>query len=221
MNARTPVRIYKPLCAILLLGILVVFPGCVGALAQLIYTIKGHDIDPNYDGLEGKRIAVICLSDDSAYGPDTLTYILSNAVGTRLASKLPAGSEVISPARVEAWIDENGWNESEFVRLGEGIGAEKVVAIEVSSYSLKEGSTLYKGRCDVTVTVHDIEKDGQVPFVFGPEHYVFPRDARPAIQTTEREFEAFYLAQLTNVIANQFIVSDGRDLFASDGRIIR
>ena len=48
--------------------------GCVGALSQLIYTIRGHDEEPAFPGLNDKRVAVVCVSDASAYGPDTLTY---------------------------------------------------------------------------------------------------------------------------------------------------
>jgi hypothetical protein len=73
----------------------------------------------------------------------------------------------------------------------------------------------------VTVTVYDIEKEGQVPYSSTPKHFVFPKHGRPAIQTTEREFEAFYLAQLTNMIANQFIVHDRLESFASDATMMR
>ena len=215
MSLRANIRFAKPMWAVLLLSLLVL-PGCVGALAQLVYTLKGHNVDPAYPGLGGKRVAVVCVSDESAYGPDTLTYTLSQAVGMRLANGLEKGSEVIAPAFVERWIDENGWNETEFVALGEGVGADQVLAIEVSSYSLTEGSTLYKGRADVTATVYDVEKNGQVPFVFGPRHFAFPTNGRPAIQTSEREFEAFYLSQLTLLIANQFIVHDQLESFAND-----
>lgn len=215
MNSRADLRFARPVWFVVLLGLLV-FPGCVGALAQLLYTIKGHEVEPPYKGLNEKRIAVVCVSDESAYGPDTLTFTLAHAVGMRLARGLKKGSEVIAPGRVERWIDENGWNETEFVKLGEGVGADMVVAIEVSSYSLTEGSTLYKGRSDVTATVIDVKNSGQVPFVFGPRHFAFPKDGRPAIQTSEREFEAFYLSQLTNLIANQFIVHDQLETFAND-----
>ena len=95
-----------------------------------------------------------------------------------------------------------------------------VVAIEIASYSLTEGSTLFKGRSDVTVTVYDIEKDGQVPYSATPNHFVFPRHGRPSIQTTEREFEAYYLAQLTHMIANQFLVHDKLESFARDAKAV-
>lgn len=199
---------------------LLTLPGCVGFLAQMIYTFKGHEVQPDFDGLNGKRVAVVCVSDASAYGPDTLTYTVSQAVGILLANGLDENSQVIAPSRIEAWIDDNGWNETEYVELGKGVEADMVVAIEIASYSLKEGSTLFKGQSDVTVTVYDIEKDGQVPYSSTPNHFVFPRNGRPAIQTSEREFEAFYLSRLTTMIANHFIAHDKLETFAEDGAAI-
>lgn len=200
---------------------LLTLPGCVGFLAQMIYTIKGTQVPPDFDGLNGKRVAVVCVSDASAYGPDTLTYTVGQMVGIQLANGLDEKSQVIAPARIEDWIDKNGWTETEYVELGKGVEADMVVAIEIASYSLNEGSTLFKGRSDVTVTVYDIEKDGQVPFSATPNHFVFPKHGRPAIQTTERQFEAFYLAQLTTMVANHFIAHDKLESFARDAATIQ
>jgi hypothetical protein len=188
-------------------------------LAQLIYTVKGHQIQPAFKGLDGKRVAVVVVSDASAYGPDTLTYTVAQAVGIRLANGLE-DSQIIAPAKIEEWIDTNGWNETEYVELGKGVDADMVLAIEIASYSLTEGSTLFKGRSDVTLTVYDIEKDGQVPFSATPKHFAFPKHGRPAIQTNEREFEAFYLSQLTTMIANHFVVHDKLESFANDATML-
>ena len=205
--------------SVVLVGLLLQ-TGCVGFLSQVIYTIRGNMIDADFEGLDGKRVAVVCVSDASAYGPDTLTYTVAQAVGIKLANGLEPDSQIIAPSRIEDWIDNNGWNETEYVELGKGVGAEMVVAIEIASYSLNEGSTLFKGRSDVTVTVYDIEKDGQVPYSSTPDHFVFPRHGRPAIQTSEREFEAYYLAQLTTMIANHFMAHDKLESFARDATAI-
>ena len=211
---------YRFLLAIMLIACVLTMPGCIGALSQLIYTIRGHRIDAEFDGLNGKRIAVVCVSDASAYGPDTLTYTISQAVGIRLVNGLKKDSQVIAPSKIEEWIDNNGWNETEYVELGKGVDADMVLAIEVAAYSLTEGSTLFKGRSDVTLTVYDIKKDGQVPYSATPMHFAFPRNGRPSIQTSEREFEAFYLSQLTTMIANKFVPHDKLETFANDATML-
>jgi hypothetical protein len=212
-------RNYCLFAAFLAVGLLTL-PGCVGVLSQLIYTVKGHQVQPEFKGLDGKRVAVVVVSDASAYGPDTLTYTVAQAVGIRLANGLK-DSQVIAPAKIEEWIDTNGWNETEYVELGKGVDADMVLAIEIASYSLTEGSTLFKGRSDVTLTVYDIENDGQVPFSTTPKHFAFPKNGRPAIQTSEREFEAFYLSQLTTMIGNHFVVHDRLESVANDATMIR
>ena len=62
--------------------------GCFGIPAQIMYVLKGHNVPAAFDGLEEKRVAVICRSDVSAYGPNDLTYSIERAVGANLARKV-------------------------------------------------------------------------------------------------------------------------------------
>ena len=203
--------------------LMVVFPflilststGCINQLAGLLYVIKGHEVPPAFVGLEGKRVAVLCISDESAYGPDTLTYTVAKNVSAKIAQGVK-NVEVISPAKIENWIDENGWNEADVDLLGNGIDAELVVVLEIGAYSIHEGATIYKGRADLTATVYDITKNGQVSFVHGPDNYTFPENGRPAIQTSDRQFEAFFLARLTEHISKLFVAYDKMESFADD-----
>lgn len=200
---------------LLLASALVVFPGCTGMMTQLMYVIKGHTMPADFDGLEGKKIAVVCVSDASAYGPDPLTYSVSNALSIKLARGLKESS-VVPVTKVEEWIDTHGWDERDFVALGEGIGVDAVVAVDIASYTIHEGSTMFKGRADITATVYNIQKEGQIDHHYGPKIFEFPKTGRPAIQTTDRQFEAMYLGQLVIHLANQFCEHDHLDSFASD-----
>jgi hypothetical protein len=209
--------------AVLRLALMLVIPvfliatnsGCINQMAGLLYVIKGHEIAPQFEGLEGKRVAVLCVSDASAYGPDTLTYTVAKHVSMKVAQGVKR-VEVVSPAKIENWIDHNGWEESKVVPLGEAIDAEMVVVIEVASYSIHEGATIYKGNADLTVTVYDIAKRGQVSFVHGPDQYSFPENGRPSIQSSDRQFESFYLARLTEHISKLFVPYDKMESFADD-----
>lgn len=193
--------------------------GCMGLAAQLMYVIKGHKTPAKFKGLEGQRVAVVCVSDAAAYGPDTLTYTINKAVSVKLANGVRKIT-VIPPTDIEKWMDVNGWSEHNFVEIGRGLKADKVVAVEVGSYSIREGSTLYKGRTNLTVTVYDIKNGGQVVYVDGPEEHTFPQNGRPAIQTTDRKFETLYLAKLTDHIARQFFDHDMLDSVAEDATMI-
>lgn len=184
-------------------------------MSQLMYVIKGTNVPASYAGLNEKRVAVVCVSDASAYGPDPLTYTISNALSVKLARGLKK-SMVIPVTKIEQWIDTHGWDQRDFTQLGKGVEADVVVAVDVSSYTIHEGSTMFKGKSDVTVTVYDVEKEGEIDFHYGPKFYEFPKTGRPAIQTTDREFEAMYLGQLVIHLANQFVDHDKMDAFAAD-----
>lgn len=205
-------------CALVLLFpmlVMVTSTGCIRQMAQLLYVIKGHQIPAKFPGLEDKRVAVVCISDESAYGPDTLTYTVSKYVCVKLSQGLKKG-EIISPVKVENWVDEHGWDPTEVVDLGNDLQADAVLVIEVGSYSIHEGATIFKGRADISTTVYDIEKNGQVTFAHGPEEYTFPKNGRASIQTSDRKFEAFYLARLTDHISKLFIPHDKMESFADD-----
>jgi len=190
--------------------------GCAGAISQLIYVIKGHTVPAAYSGLENKKVAVVCISDASAYGPDPLTYTISNALSVKLAQGLEEESVIVPVSIVEQWIDTNGWDGRDFQALGEGLGVDAVVAVDMKSYTIYEGSTMFKGKSDITATVYNIAKGGQVDFNYGPKIFEFPTHGRPAIQTTEREFETMYLGQLVLDLAKQFTPHDHLDSFAND-----
>lgn len=188
--------------------------GCIGAMAQLLYVIKGHKSPADFAGLEGKRVAVVVVSDASAYGPDTLTYAVSKIVSMDLSNNVK-DITVIPPTEIEEWMDTKGWDQTDFQDLGKGVGAEMVLAIEVGSYTIHDGATLYKGQSELSVSVHDMESGG-ILFSQGPEAYVFPANGRPAIQTTPRQFEQMYLAKLTTKVSRLFYAHDRLDSVAED-----
>ncbi len=206
----------------ILLGIaaIVSFSGCVGTMAQLMYVIKGYDVPAAYNGLVGKRTAIVCVSDASAYGPDTLTQTVSRAVGMKLGATVKK-IEIVPHATIDKWVDVNGWDELDFAALGKGVKADRVVAVEIASYSIHEGPTIYKGRANVTVTVFDLEskKGPAIAYTYQLQDYEFPKNGRPAIQSSDRQFEAFFLARMTKQICDQFIKHDQMESFADEAML--
>lgn len=212
-------RLARKVGVALALSALLLNTGCVGALAQLLYVVKGQKNKAEFPGLQDKTVAVVCITDSTAYGPDSLSNTINKAVSLQLKQNVRKCT-VISPAKVTEWIDHNGWNQSNFIEIGRGVGADMVVAIDMGSYTIKEGQTLYKGRTELTVTVYDISKGGQVAYVHGPTEHVFPKNGRPAIQSSERQFEAVYLAKLTDYIARLFYDADALDKVAEDAALM-
>lgn len=191
--------------------------GCIGGMAQILYVIRGHKTPAAFKGLQGKKIAVVVVSDASAYGAgaDTLTYTVGKAISVDLARNLKDAS-LIPPSRIEEWIDKNEFDESSFVKIGRGLEAEMVVAVEIGAYTIHDGATMFKGQSDLSVNVYDIANNGQIVYSNGPNEFVFPKMGRPAIQTTDRNFERLYLAKLTSHVARLFYSHDQLDSVAED-----
>jgi len=192
----------QQLLALLIIGACVPITGCIGGLAQLFYVIKGHDIPAEYSEFEKKRVAVVVTTDSSSYGPDTLSNTIGKFIRLKLATNVKS-VDIVAQRDISNWIDVNGWSETEFRQLGDGVNADFVLAINVHGYSIHEGRTIYKGKSDITITVVDV-RTGTVTYSRGPDQLVYPENGRPAIQTNDRDFETFYLAWLTHRIARQF-----------------
>ncbi len=208
------------LYAIGLCLILITTSGCFGAAAQLFYVLYGHKTKAAYAGLEGKKVAVICVSDEVTYGPDTLTQVVNKLVSRQLATNVKRIS-IIPPSTIDSWVDMNGWNEVDYVEIGRGVKADMVVAIEVGGFTIHDGKTLFKGQSNVTVTVYNAKAGGEVEYVYGPTDYVFPKVGRPIMQSSEQQFETIYLAKLSDQISRLFYDSDSLDEVADDATFMR
>jgi hypothetical protein len=180
-----------------------------------MYVIKGHKTKAVYRGLEEKKVAVICNTDAKSYGPDALTDTLNNTIGLKLKQNVRK-IEIIPSSTIKAWLDSNDWDQANYAALGKGVGADMIVAVDVGSYTIHEGLTLYKGQADLTISVYNVAEGGKVEFSKGPERYEFPKSGRPATQTNDRQFEAVYLAKVTDTVSKLFYDHDALDNVADD-----
>lgn len=188
--------------AVVMLTICVMSGGCIGGLAQLLYVIKGHQVPAAYPGLKNQRVAVIAVNQESSQGPDALAATIEKFVSVNLAKGV-RDIEIVPIREIENWKDNHRWDRTDYVELGRGVRADSILLIETSGYSLREGRTIYKGQATVAATVIDVES-GQDLFSYGPQQFVYPQNGIPITQTDERQFEAMYLAWLTNKISRQF-----------------
>ncbi len=207
----------KKFPTVILLGVIALFAGgCIGATANLMYMLHGLKIDAEYEGLEGSRVAVVVVSDASSYGPDTLTNVVGQAMALRLAQQVD-DITLIPQNVIENWKDTHGWDQVDFREIGKGVNAEKVLAIDIGSYSIHEGTTLFKGRSMLTTTVYDLEDNGNVVFAQGPAEFSFPKThARPAMSTNEREFESVFIAKMVDYVTRNFYAYDKAEAVAED-----
>ncbi len=191
--------------------------GCVGLGAQLAYWIKGgNKIDPEFEGMKEKRVAVVCVSNASSYGPNTFCSLLERRIGMALKEQ---GEEidVISADEVADWIDSNDWNQMDYRQIGRGVNADLVLGIDVGDLRLHEGQTLYQGHVTLTVTVYDMQDDGKVAFRRTIPDFTFPQNGpRHATEMSEGRFRAMFVEVLAKQVAKYFCPYMFEDDFAKD-----
>lgn len=198
-------------------SLVISFSGCLPMIDRFMYVMKGSEIPAPYPKLANKRVAIVCISDASAYGPNNLSDTVTRLVGAALLAKVKK-IQLVSPTEVDKWVDENGWDNTDYISLGKGVKADRVIAIELSGYSIHEGKTLHKGKANIVMTVYELDhaKGPVVGHTYQMKEYEFPKNGRPAIQSTDRQFEEFFLARLCRLLSHQFVSHDRFDSFADE-----
>ncbi len=193
--------------------------GCLGIVANLMNVVRGHTVKPEYNGLEGKRVAIVTLTDSSQYSDDASARILGRRVMDILKHEVKK-IELVREDEVQQWRDRNGWDAIEFLDIGRGVKADKVVGIEMTNLRLKDGATLYRGRAEVTVSVYDMDS-GSLEFRRHLDDFTYPVTAGMyTSETTETKFRGLFLGVLASKISRYFHGYDFSDTVALDAAII-
>lgn len=181
--------------------------GCQSVLVTAMYLIKGMDVDPDFKDLKGRKVAVVCRPlvtlqyRDSNVGRD-----LAQQVALLLQKEVPK-IQVIEQRKVAKWTDENTWEE--YSEVGKALKAEMVVGIDLESFSIFQGQTLYQGKANATIRVFDCRKGSKQVFEKTIPQSVYPPNA--AIATSDRsepEFRREFLLVLANQSARHFYAHD-------------
>ncbi len=191
--------------------------GCIGFAAQLIHMVKGgHKIEPEYKGLKGKRVAVVCVSNSGSYGPNTFCSQLERRI---IAGLREQGDkiDVVPPDSVADWIDSNDWNEMDYRQIGRGVNSDMVIGIDVGDLRLHEGQTLYQGHVTMTVTVYDMQDEGKVAFRRTISDFTFPQNGpRHATEMSEARFRALFVEVVAKQVTKFFCPYMLEEEFARD-----
>ena len=188
--------------------------GCVGAVAQALYMWKGITLPAEYEGLQEQRVAVVCVSNEASYGSSSTASRLARNV-SRLLEMHVKKIDMIRHEEVSDWIDKNNWDEVDYLEIGRGVNAQKLVAIDLREYRIREGATLLRGRASATITVYDISKNGREVYKSHLDD-TFPRNGYPTTEMSETRFDRIYVTMLASQIARKFYESDAVSDYAPD-----
>lgn len=190
---------------------------CTGCLKPLIfwgYLLGGPpSIEPDFDRMTQKSmtdkdatVAVVCYAPlDVKYDFSAIDHELAKYLTYRLVQHKV---KVTNPDQVRAWLDENPDNWDEPSEIGKALGVKYVVYIELESFNLWEEHShdLLRGHAEGTVSVIEIDEDGEGEKIFTKEiTSLFPTVApRAATEVPFATFKQQYLARLSEEIGRLF-----------------
>jgi hypothetical protein len=125
--------------------------------------------------------------------------------------------KMIDQQQVDMWIDKHD-PEQEYVEIGKGVKADMLVAIELESFNLKAGQTLYQGRANTTVRVYCCQKDkkdkdkelkvGKEMFRKTLTESIWPKGTQVQTERSENDFRREYISVLGGRIGRLFYAHD-------------
>jgi hypothetical protein len=181
--------------------------GCQSALFTMMYIFKGTDVDPDFKDLKGKKVVVVCRPMASLqYANANVGRELAQQISLLLQDQVPKIT-VIDQRKIAKWTDENDWEE--YPQVGKAMKADMVVAVDLESFSLYQGQTLYQGKANATIRVFDCKKNGKEVFRKSiPQCAYPPSGGIAASERTEPDFRNEFVAVLANQIARHFFAHD-------------
>ncbi len=188
--------------------------GCKSALESFALFTSGTDIPPEFDGLKGKTVAVVCRP---LTGEEFSTAGTARALTERICDLLKHNVKeihLIDSQKVANLLDEKGVDD--YLEIGRTLKADKVVGIDIESFSDLDGQTLFRGRATVHIKVYDVA-DKQVEWRKSPPQFEWPRiGSKPATDCNEVAFRNEFIDVLAEQIARYFYPHDRYEDSASD-----
>ncbi len=202
--------------------LIVVLPavGCREGLFTVAYLFKGNDIDPDFAELKGKTVAVVCRPVASRlYANSNVGRELAQQISLLLQEKVPK-IKVIDQRKIAKWTDENTWDE--YPEVAKAMKADMVVGVDLESFSLYLGQTLYQGKANASIHVFDCKKNGKEVFHKSIPQCIYPPNG--AIATSERtepDFRNEFVGVLADQIARHFYSHDPYADYGQDAAALK
>jgi hypothetical protein len=189
--------------------------GCQMLLFTPMYLLKGSDVPAEYNGLEEKRVVVVCRPPTSLeYRYGSVDREIAKRVGVLLGEHVKK-IDIVKWSDVEEWIDEQDYEDVE--QLAKAVKAQMVVEIDLEEFSLDKGSTLRQGKANLSMTVYNMEEDGKEVFQKNLNEILYPFNGGvPVQEKPEVEFRREFLTIVSERIGRHFYKHDPHVDFASD-----
>lgn len=193
-----------PLACMLML--LVCNSGCMKLMANMIYVIKGRDNPAEFDGLIEKKVAVL-VSSNGVHSTDASNVLLARNINLLLQTKVKKIT-MVSQDEVDRLVQNQPLGKVDANMIGERLGVDFVIDVDVRDLKLYEGKTLYKGQSSSSITVYQCKPKSEVVFAKTIPDYTYPKHGAPVTDFDEASFRRFYLMTLAEQISRVFYPYD-------------
>ena len=141
---------------------------------------------------------------------------IAERINRNLKSELNGKVRLITQQTIEQYNDENSWQD--FTEVGRDLDVQRVVAIDIETLSVKNSGTMHQANLVFTVTVYDMEDDGEICFDKDFE-ITFPTEggAAPASSISERRFVGLLVKYVSRNISELFHSHNPRETFGDHG----
>jgi hypothetical protein len=169
----------------------------------MLYVIRGNDRPAEYDGMKEGRIAVFCSTTGTSASEAVNSLITSNII-SGLSRNLPK-ADLVRQEEIDRYMEIEGWNDGDPLKLAKGVKADHLVTVAVDNLKLRDGATLFRGQCDIHVTVYDMKNGGRIAYEKSITEHSFPQNGgTPITDTTEAKFRSAYLQLVSYKISSLF-----------------
>jgi len=204
--------------AVFMLAIVLTQTGCLGLVSNLMNVVGANRIPADCEELKDSKVAVVTMTDQSQFSDDIAARLLTRKLRDILSMEVK-GMTLVHEEAVQQWRDVHGWDNVDFLQMGQDLKAEKVLAIELTDMRLRDGATLYRGRAAVLMTVIDVEEEKTI-FKKEIDEYTYPVNAgQYTNETTETKFRKVFLGMMARRIGRVFHPYDFADTVALDAAL--
>ena len=172
------------------LGVIPVLASCNILAPLAVMGEHRKKVQPEFDKLGGKRVAVLVWTDPATLFDYPFTrFELATYVGDKLHSEMAQrnlATEVVDPRDVEDFLQKNLDARIDPHAVGRQFKADYVVYLEVVGFQIRDPNEpqFLRGRVNASVSVHDVhaDPDSLRRFELTPVECVYPDD-RPVLMT--------------------------------------
>lgn len=192
--------------------------GCASALATAVWLVKGPDVPAEFSGLREKQVVVVCRPvSSSLYAHPSVAKDISRQISRLLAANVRK-IRVVDQRKVDEWIDTNTWEE--YTEIGKALGADLVLGVDLETFSLYQGQTLYQGKADYAIKVYDCHTGDLVFERYPPQAVYPPNHVVSTSDVQEVGFRREFVGVIADQIARHFYPHDPRAYWAMDSKTI-